>query len=310
MIKTAAFLLSFFLALAAFPFFIKILRKKKITGTDVYKTDKRKVAERGGLLVLIISAIVVAAFSCFVEFSFANWIMILTIFLFGIYGLIDDICKFNRLTNFLIPFLIPLTLIFTKGFNFISTPILDDLGPSINGFILIIIFIAMCANLINLHSGFNGLSIGTGFIVLATLFLKYFIDAKSGNLTFFFILAGSFLGFLWYNRYPAKIFEGNVGTFTLGAAIGILIAWQNYFISGLIMLFPHIACFLMDICGYFRIKHAKFGTVRKDGTIEVPNPYELSWIFPYYFRMKEQQITYLMLFFTLVFCSISLFVPF
>jgi UDP-N-acetylglucosamine--dolichyl-phosphate N-acetylglucosaminephosphotransferase len=310
MIKTAAFLLSFFLALVIFPFFIKMLKKRKITGTDVYKTDKRKVAERGGLLVLIISAIVILLFLYFVRFSFAEWIIILAIFLFGIYGFIDDVYKFNRLTNFLIPFIIPLVLIFTKGFNFISIPLLGDLGPSINGFIITVIFIAMCANLINLHSGFNGLSIGAGFIVLVTLFLKYFVDAKLGNLTFFFILAGSFLGFLWYNKYPAKIFEGNVGTFTLGAAIGILIAWRGYFISGLIMLFPHIVCFLMDIYGYFKIKHAKFGTARKDGTIEVPNPYELSWIFPYYFRMKEQQITYLMLFFTLVFCAISLFVPF
>ena len=104
MIKTAAFLLSFFLTLVIFPYYISRLKRKGIVGTDIYKVDKRKVAERGGLLVLVLSASIVFAFSFFIGFSLIDWMIIAVICAFGIYGLIDDTSKFSRLANFLIPF--------------------------------------------------------------------------------------------------------------------------------------------------------------------------------------------------------------
>jgi len=45
--------------------------------------------------------------------------------------------------------------------------------------------------------------------------------AGSGELAVFCgAMAGSGLGFLWFNSYPAQIFMGDVGSLSLGAAIG------------------------------------------------------------------------------------------
>ena len=33
---------------------------------------------------------------------------------------------------------------------------------------------------------------------------------------------GACIGFLWFNAYPAKVFMGDVGSLSLGAAIGTL----------------------------------------------------------------------------------------
>ena len=35
-------------------------------------------------------------------------------------------------------------------------------------------------------------------------------------------IVGAGLGFLWYNTYPAQIFMGDVGSLSLGGALGIL----------------------------------------------------------------------------------------
>jgi phospho-N-acetylmuramoyl-pentapeptide-transferase len=35
-------------------------------------------------------------------------------------------------------------------------------------------------------------------------------------------LAGSGLGFLWFNAYPAQVFMGDIGALAIGAAIGVI----------------------------------------------------------------------------------------
>ena len=45
----------------------------------------------------------------------------------------------------------------------------------------------------------------------------------AGELAIFSVaIVGAGLGFLWYNTYPAQIFMGDVGSLSLGGALGIL----------------------------------------------------------------------------------------
>jgi phospho-N-acetylmuramoyl-pentapeptide-transferase len=47
--------------------------------------------------------------------------------------------------------------------------------------------------------------------------------AGSGELSVFCgAIAGSGLGFLWFNTYPAQVFMGDVGALALGAALGVV----------------------------------------------------------------------------------------
>ena len=59
-----------------------------------------------------------------------------------------------------------------------------------------------------------------GHIKIAN-YLQIQYVAGSGEIAIFCgALAGSGLGFLWFNTYPAQIFMGDVGSLALGAAIG------------------------------------------------------------------------------------------
>ena len=80
-------------------------------------------------------------------------------------------------------------------------------------------------------------------------------------------------------------------------------------VYGVIILIPHIANFLMYV--YWRVKRvqdSKFGRIREDGTLDVPNPLTLKWVLPYYSRMTEQQATYIMYGLTVMFGVIGLVV--
>ncbi len=119
-----------------------------------------------------------------------------------------------------------LTLPFFKG----SSP---DLGW---GYVLFAAFIIVgTSNAVNLTDGLDGLAIGPVIIAASTYMVFAYVTghakiadylqinyvAGGGEITIFLgAMAGAGLGFLWFNAYPAQIFMGDVGSLSLGAALG------------------------------------------------------------------------------------------
>ncbi len=173
-------------------------------------------------------------------------------------------------------------------------------------------YVLVASNLVNMHSGFNGLASGLSIIVLVSLIIKSVLIHDVENIISVVAITGATIGFYLYEQYPARIFwGGNVGSLTVGgAAIGTIIVIQGFIISGFIMLIPHTINFLLYV--YWKIKKypaAKFGTVREDGTLEVPNALTLKWILPYHYRLTEKQATYAMFLLTSVFCVAGILLP-
>ena len=54
--------------------------------------------------------------------------------------------------------------------------------------------------------------------------------------------------------------------------------------------------------------HEKFGRLRNDGTIEVPNLLTLKWIPNYYYRLKDPTTVWLLHFATFIFCIFGLLI--
>ncbi len=91
------------------------------------------------------------------------------------------------------------------------------------------------SNSVNLTDGLDGLAIGPVMISAAAfgllayvtgnykiseyLHITYVVD--SGNLAIFCgTMVGAGMGFLWFNTYPAQVFMGDVGSLSLGGALG------------------------------------------------------------------------------------------
>ena len=118
------------------------------------------------------------------------------------------------------------------------------------------------SNAVNLTDGLDGLAIGAMIIAIATYtifsylsgnfeFSRYlqipFIPSGAELAVFLSAIGGACLGFLWYNSHPAEIFMGDVGSLSLGAAIGYsaLVIKQEFLLVIVGGLFLVEACSVM-----------------------------------------------------------------
>ncbi len=319
---TASYLFTFSLM----PLLIKYLNKKQVVVTDYYKKDLRKVPTGGGIIILLslslffgISGLLYLKGINLLNLSKLEWYSALVVIYFGSFGLIDDFWDVGRASKIFAPFFFSLPLSLVLPHSGVNVPFVGyvELGEF---FLLFIapLYIMIVSNLVNMHSGFNGMCSGLNAILLTTLLIKSILLSKEVVIMLSCVL-GSTLAFLLFNKYPSKIFDGNVGALSMGAAVGVGIVASGFLVSGFVMLIPHTLNFLMYV--YWRIMHrlhpederwkmVKFGKVREDGTLEVPNSLTLKWVLPYYFRVTEKQVVLSMYAFTAVFCLISIFVPY
>ncbi len=108
-----------------------------------------------------------------------------------------------------------------------------DLGIIYIPFIVLVI--VATSNTVNLTDGLDGLAIGPTmtsaltFTLLAYLaghfklanYLQITYVAGAGDLSIICgAIVGAGLGFLWFNTYPAQVFMGDVGSLSLGGALG------------------------------------------------------------------------------------------
>jgi len=328
------------------PWFIRKMKFKGQMVTDYYKADKPPMANNGGILTLFVVFTTIIVVPLIFRFLFkfgmdfpriftdADTAILMVVLLYAFYGVLDDYINVGRFSKIVIPlmFSYPLVIVLS-GWNpwlpFAGEISLSSFDIAVNGmgtltgsmmlrYLVVPIYIMVVANLKNMHAGFNGLQSGTALIILSFILLKSALDSNFDNVYTIAALTGAQVVFFWHNKYPSKILEGNIGSLAVGAAIGAGLVVQHYLIAGIIMLIPHIINFLMYV--YWRIQHrrfpddecwkiVKFGQIREDGTLEVPNRLTLKWLLPYHFRMTERQVVYSMYVMTLVFCVIGLSVP-
>jgi UDP-N-acetylglucosamine--dolichyl-phosphate N-acetylglucosaminephosphotransferase len=308
---TSNFLVPLIVTAVSMPYFIRKLTENNIVAKDVYKKGLPMVADRGGTAILLIAMLSLSMNSLFFKFTSTNYVVMIVIALFGLFGILDDMINIGRASKFLIMYYCSYPLIQYATHTAVTLPSVGDLELGIIYLQLIVpTYVLVASNLVNMHSGFNGLSSGLAIIVLISLIIKSVLINDVENIISVAAITGATLGFYFYERYPARIFWGNVGSLTVGAAIGAIIVIQGFIISGFIMLIPHTVNFLMYV--YWIIKkypHVKFGKIREDSTLEVPNNLTLKWVLPYYYRLNEKQATYAMFLLTSVFCIAGILLP-
>ncbi|GAB5414750.1 MAG: phospho-N-acetylmuramoyl-pentapeptide-transferase [Congregibacter sp.] len=116
-------------------------------------------------------------------------------------------------------------------------PFLKDVALGMGPLFIVLTYFVIVgsSNAVNLTDGLDGLAIlptvlvGTALGLIAYLtgninfaqYLQIPYVPGSGELAVFCgAIAGSGLGFLWFNTYPAQVFMGDVGALALGAALG------------------------------------------------------------------------------------------
>jgi len=282
--------ISFLTSFVAAPRFIHKLRAAGYVVRDYYKPQKPLVPTMGGLVILtgVLASLIIAQFVVnSVESLLILYFIVLT---FMVLGLIDDLIDVGRKLKIVLPYFMALPVALL---NRDTTLWLGFTEVELGAFYTIVVapvYVMVVSNLINMHAGYNGLAVGLSSILLLFIGIAAWIRYGISEVSYIMPILGAAIAFLFYNRYPSRIFEGNCGNFMLGAAIGALLVLYNLEIFGVVILLPHIVNFLMYVVWRVkRLGEVKFGEVREDGSLRVPNPLTLKWLLPYYWRITEPQ---------------------
>lgn len=275
----SSILVSFLATFLIIPAWIKRAKNAGLVGKDVNKSSKEIVAEAGGITVIfgfILGVLIYVAIKTFYFKSSDNLIEIFsllsTILLVSFIGMIDDILGWKiglgkKTRIWLVLFAsIPLIVV-NAGTPTIYLPFVGKISIGlIYPLILIPIGIIGASFSFNTLAGYNGLEAGQGILLLAALAI---ISAATGT-TWLSLIAlcmiASLIAFLYYNKYPAKVFPGDVMTYSVGALIAIMAILGNYELFAIFIFIPYILEVGLKLRG--KLKKESFGVAQKDGSIK------------------------------------------
>lgn len=252
-----AVLTSLVVSLAVGPYMIRKLQIKQIDQTireDGPPThfDKVGTPTMGGLLIL---AAVIASTLLWSDLSNRYiWVALFVFATFGLVGFWDDYKKLidknprgmgsrNKILGQSIAAIIAAYWLYSTQLlpeeTTLIIPFFKDVAIPLGGWFLITTYLVVVgsSNAVNLTDGLDGLAILPTVLVAGALgvfcylsgnavFSEYLgipnLPGTGEVLIFCAAIVGAGLGFLWFNTYPAQVFMGDIGSLSLGAALGIV----------------------------------------------------------------------------------------
>ncbi len=245
MILLAGFVVSVLCMLLIMPPMIDFLHKikfgqtERLEGLDSHKV-KNGTPTMGGIAFITVPVILYLILSCFTSIQVdMNMIIILLAFVgYGLIGFIDDyiivVKKDNTGLKPAVKFAMQSVLAIVFYLMYTShnpttlwIPIVDvsfDIGFLY--FFLIFFMFTAETNAVNLTDGLDGLCAGQMIIALIPFLLFSLWNQENNIATLIVLVIGALIGYLFFNKHPAKIFMGDTGSLALGgflAAVAMIL---------------------------------------------------------------------------------------
>ncbi len=220
------FITSFIISFFAIPVIIKVADLKHLMDEPDQnrKLHKIKTPTLGGIALFAGTLFAFSSFNDYLKSPEINF-MIPAIVLLFFAGIKDDILAISPLKKLAVQ-CVCAALVTILG-NLRLTSLWGMFGineiPIVAGSAITFLLIVALINAYNLIDGVNGLAGGLGFIA-CMFFGTWFEMTHVQSLAILsFALAGSLLGFLYFNFKNAKIFMGDTGSMIIGFIISILL---------------------------------------------------------------------------------------
>ena len=239
-------MVAYFLTVLMLPRLIKYLHELKFGQAIREEGPQSHMHKKGtptmGGISFIIAIIISLIVAMFLDSSNIQYyiLFIYTTISFSIIGYIDDMLIVVKKKNdglaprkklmlqilFSVIFYILVTFIY-KEVNYIHIPVFDyNLNISYFYIIFLVFWQTGFSNAVNLTDGLDGLATSVTIITTSTFALLAYKENNFPVLVFCLTIVGALIGFLLFNRNPAKIFMGDTGSLALGgilAAISVIL---------------------------------------------------------------------------------------
>ncbi|MFH0876147.1 MAG: glycosyltransferase 4 family protein [archaeon] len=276
-------IISFSCCFYIMPYWIRRARQAGLTGKDIHKLNKPDIAELGGVPVIIGFLVGILFYIGMETFYFGfttknleimaalSAVLITTVVAF-----IDDILGWKSgLRQWQKPVIIilaalPLAVV-NSGESIIGLPFFGLINL---GILYPVIFIPLAvtgaANGFNMLAGYNGLEAGMGIIILSTLGFVAWINNSSWVTMIALCMVFALIALYYFNRYPAKVFPGNITTYSVGAMIAVVAIIGNMERIAMILFIPYFLELVLKARGTFRKE--SFSKLLPDGSLTLLHP--------------------------------------
>ena len=253
------------------PIFIPILIKLKF-GQSIreigpkWHEKKSGTPTMGGIIFIL--SLIIGVIATHKYMNFKSYLVLFCTLGFGVVGFLDDFIKvvlkrnlglraWQKLALQIIVSVIFVLVGLEKGLLsvIIDIPFTDITWNMGWLYIPFAIFVLLAVvNGVNLTDGIDGLA--TSVTIVVMMFFAIVTSAVSDTLSvciLCFTLVGALLGFLLFNKNPAKVFMGDTGSLMLGGAVGALaLVINNPFILVLvgIIYFVEAMSVIMQVASF------------------------------------------------------------
>lgn len=273
-----ALLVSFLLTLFFTPIWIRKAHQIGLIWEDMNKVGHPKnVAGSGGVGVMLGFALGVLVYIAIKTFYFkttdtviGTFTVLTTILMVGFIGFMDDLLgwqkgglsKRSRLA-LLICTAVPLMVI-----NAGSSTMLGINFGVLYPLFLIPLGVVGVSSTYNFLAGYNGLEAGQGVLILGALAFATWETGSPWLSVVALVMVSSLVAFYFFNKNPAKIFPGDVMTYSIGALIASIAILGNIEKAAAFFFIPYVIEVILKSRG--RLKKHSFAGVNSDGSLEMP----------------------------------------
>jgi UDP-GlcNAc:undecaprenyl-phosphate/decaprenyl-phosphate GlcNAc-1-phosphate transferase len=216
---------SLVIAIAAIPTIIRISYLKHLYDVpDDRKVHGKAIPTLGGLAIFAGFAISMSIFAPndieFIQYQYLYAAMLIIFFT----GIQDDILSISPLKKLLGQIIAAALVVLMGGVKLTSMHGLFGIEEIENSWsiILTIFTLLVIMNGSNLIDGINWLSGGVGIVVSLAFGAFFLVNGRHELAIISSSLIGGLLGFMWFNKTPAKIFMGDTGSLIIGLINGVL----------------------------------------------------------------------------------------
>ncbi|MGX4644929.1 MULTISPECIES: phospho-N-acetylmuramoyl-pentapeptide-transferase [Holzapfeliella] len=255
------------------PSYISYLRRHK-EGQQIreegpkWHEKKAGTPTMGGLVFLVVTAVFSFVYlSLFHTVTSAFYVLLVILLVYGLIGFFDDFIKVFKKQNLglkayqkfalqVLAAVISLTIATSTGIlPNLQLPIIGSVSSLVVLFVFYTIWIVGFSNAVNLSDGLDGLATGLSIIAFGTYAVIAYNQNNLSVFIFIMTLIAALIGFMVFNKKPAKIFMGDVGSLALGgilATVSILLdrPW-SLLIIGIVFVLETLSVILQ--VSYFKM---------------------------------------------------------
>lgn len=141
-----------------------------------------------------------------------------------------------------------------NGMPYMFVPFYGNTEPGFFYWIIGFLFIYAAVNTVNITDGIDGLCGSVTFTAAVSLGVVAALKGLFGFSAMSAALAGSCIGFLLWNKYPAKILEGKTGTMFIS---GMLVAVSYATGCPFILILSGVSYFIIGASDFIRVAYYK-----------------------------------------------------